>query len=380
MTTAANPSVGLVGWRGMVGSVLMQRMQEENDFANINPVFFSTSNAGGAAPSFAEGAGKLEDAFDIETLAKLPIIVTAQGGDYTKQVHGELRSRGWDGLWIDAASTLRMNDDSIIVLDPINRDVIDAGLSGGVKDFIGGNCTVSCMLMGLGGLFKNNLVEWGTSMTYQAASGGGARHMRELLNQFGTLNNEVSSELDDPASAILEIDRKVLATQRTGVDATQFGVPLAGSLIPWIDADLGNGQSKEEWKAGVETNKILGTGTGTAGKDHIAMDGLCIRIGAMRSHSQALTLKLREDLSVTEIENLLAKDNEWAKVVPNTKEASMADLTPVAASGTLDIPVGRIRKLEMGSEYISAFTVGDQLLWGAAEPLRRMLNIVTGKL
>lgn len=380
MTTAANPSVGLVGWRGMVGSVLMQRMQEENDFANINPVFFSTSNAGGAAPSFAGGAGKLEDAFDIETLAKLPIIVTAQGGDYTKQVHGELRSRGWDGLWIDAASTLRMNDDSIIVLDPINRDVIDAGLSGGVKDFIGGNCTVSCMLMGLGGLFKNNLVEWGTSMTYQAASGGGARHMRELLNQFGTLNNEVSSELEDPASAILAIDHKVLAAQRTGVDATQFGVPLAGSLIPWIDADLGNGQSKEEWKAGVETNKILGTGNGTAGKDHIAMDGLCVRIGAMRSHSQALTLKLREDLSVTEIENLLAKDNEWAKVVPNTKEASMADLTPVAASGTLDIPVGRIRKLEMGPEYISAFTVGDQLLWGAAEPLRRMLNIATGKL
>ncbi|MFE4198313.1 aspartate-semialdehyde dehydrogenase [Paenarthrobacter sp. NPDC056912] len=380
MTTAANPSVGLVGWRGMVGSVLMHRMQEENDFANINPVFFSTSNAGGAAPSFADGAGKLEDAFDIETLAKLPIIVTAQGGDYTKQVHGELRNRGWDGLWIDAASTLRMNDDSIIVLDPINRDVIDAGLSGGVKDFIGGNCTVSCMLMGLGGLFKNNLVEWGTSMTYQAASGGGARHMRELLNQFGTLNNEVSSELDDPASAILEIDHKVLAAQRTGVDATQFGVPLAGSLIPWIDADLGNGQSKEEWKAGVETNKILGTGAGTAGKDHIAMDGLCVRIGAMRSHSQALTLKLREDLSVTEIENLLAKDNEWAKVIPNTKEASMADLTPVAASGTLDIPVGRIRKLEMGPEYISAFTVGDQLLWGAAEPLRRMLNIVTGKL
>ncbi|OFI37423.1 aspartate-semialdehyde dehydrogenase [Arthrobacter sp. SW1] len=380
MTTAANPSVGLVGWRGMVGSVLMHRMQEENDFANINPVFFSTSNAGGAAPSFADGAGKLEDAFDIETLAKLPIVVTAQGGDYTKQVHGELRSRGWDGLWIDAASTLRMNDDSIIVLDPINRDVIDAGLSGGVKDFIGGNCTVSCMLMGLGGLFKNNLVEWGTSMTYQAASGGGARHMRELLNQFGTLNNEVSSELEDPASAILEIDRKVLATQRTGVDATQFGVPLAGSLIPWIDADLGNGQSKEEWKAGVETNKILGTGKGTEGKDHIAMDGLCVRIGAMRSHSQALTLKLREDLSVTEIEELLAKDNEWAKVVPNTKEASMADLTPVAASGTLEIPVGRIRKLEMGPEYISAFTVGDQLLWGAAEPLRRMLKIATGTL
>ncbi|MDR7084396.1 aspartate-semialdehyde dehydrogenase [Arthrobacter ginsengisoli] len=376
MTTAATPSVGLVGWRGMVGSVLMQRMQDEGDFANINPVFFSTSNAGGAAPAFADGAGKLENAFDVDALAKLPIIVTAQGGDYTKQVHGELRGRGWDGLWIDAASTLRMNDDSIIVLDPINRDVIDAGLSGGVKDFIGGNCTVSCMLMGLGGLFKNGLVEWGTSMTYQAASGGGARHMRELLSQFGTLNAQVSTELDDPASAILDIDRKVLAHQRTDIDASQFGVPLAGSLIPWIDADLGNGQSKEEWKAGVETNKILGT----SGDDHIIMDGLCIRIGAMRSHSQALTLKLREDLSVAEIEKLLDEDNEWAKVVPNSKDASMADLTPVAASGTLDIPVGRIRKLEMGPQYISAFTVGDQLLWGAAEPLRRMLNIATGTL
>jgi aspartate-semialdehyde dehydrogenase len=368
----------------MVGSVLMQRMQEEGDFANINPVFFSTSNAGGASPAFAGAAagdaGKLENAFDVDTLAKLPIIVTAQGGDYTKQVHGELRSRGWDGLWIDAASTLRMNDDSIIVLDPINRDVIDAGLGSGVKDFVGGNCTVSCMLMGLGGLFKNNLVEWGTSMTYQAASGGGARHMRELLSQFGTLNAEVSTELADPASAILDIDRKVLAHQRTDIDATQFGVPLAGSLIPWIDADLGNGQSKEEWKAGQETNKILGTGKGTPGREHIIMDGLCIRIGAMRSHSQALTLKLREDLSVTEIENLLAKDNEWVKVVPNTKEASVAELTPVAASGTLDIPVGRIRKLEMGPEYISAFTVGDQLLWGAAEPLRRMLNIAIGTL
>ncbi|UZX04193.1 aspartate-semialdehyde dehydrogenase [Arthrobacter sp. CDRTa11] len=376
MTTAATPSVGLVGWRGMVGSVLMQRMQDEGDFANINPVFFSTSNAGGAAPVFADGAGKLEDAFDVETLAKLPIIVTAQGGDYTKRVHTELRSRGWDGLWIDAASTLRMSDDSIIVLDPINRDVIDKGLVNGTKDFIGGNCTVSCMLMGLGGLFKNNLVEWGTSMTYQAASGGGARHMRELLSQFGTLNAEVSSELDDPASAILDIDRKVLAHQRTGIDASQFGVPLAGSLIPWIDADLGNGQSKEEWKAGVETNKILGTSE----ENHVIMDGLCIRIGAMRSHSQALTLKLREDLSVAEIEKIVAEDNEWAKVIPNSKEASMTGLTPVAASGTLDIPVGRIRKLEMGPEYISAFTVGDQLLWGAAEPLRRMLNIATGTL
>ncbi|NUP75480.1 MAG: aspartate-semialdehyde dehydrogenase [Sinomonas sp.] len=372
-------SVGFVGWRGMVGSVLMERMQDEGDFASINPVFFSTSNAGGAAPAFADGAGALEDAYDVETLAKLPIIVTAQGGDYTKKVHAQLRAAGWDGLWIDAASTLRMNDDSIIVLDPVNRRVIDEGLASGVKDFIGGNCTVSCMLMGLGGLFRNNLVEWGTSMTYQAASGGGARHMRELLTQFGTLHGAVAAELGDPASAILEIDRKVLAAQRGGVDSTQFGVPLAGSLIPWIDADLGNGQSKEEWKAGVETNKILGTRQGGA-IDPVIMDGLCVRIGAMRSHSQALTLKLREDLSVSEIEKLIDADNEWARVVPNEKQASMDALTPVAASGTLDIPVGRIRKLEMGPEYVSAFTVGDQLLWGAAEPLRRMLKIATGTL
>lgn len=376
-------SVGFVGWRGMVGSVLMDRMQDEGDFASIDPVFFSTSNAGGAAPTLAGSAGgdagKLEDAYDVETLAKLPIIVTAQGGDYTKKVHPQLRAAGWDGLWIDAASTLRMNDDSIIVLDPVNRKVIDEGLAAGVKDFIGGNCTVSCMLMGLGGLFRNNLVEWGTSMTYQAASGGGARHMRELLTQFGTLHRAVASELEDPASAILEIDRKVLATQRGGVDATQFGVPLAGSLIPWIDADLGNGQSKEEWKAGVETNKILGTRAGGA-IDPVIMDGLCVRIGAMRSHSQALTLKLREDLSVAEIEKIIDADNEWAHVVPNEKQASMDGLTPVAASGTLDIPVGRIRKLEMGPEYVSAFTVGDQLLWGAAEPLRRMLKITTGTL
>jgi aspartate-semialdehyde dehydrogenase len=372
-------SVGFVGWRGMVGSVLMERMQDEGDFASINPVFFSTSNAGGAAPTFAEGAGALQDAYDIEALKKLPIIVTAQGGDYTKQVHPQLRAAGWDGLWIDAASTLRMNEDSIIVLDPVNRKVIDEGLASGVKDFVGGNCTVSCMLMGLGGLFRNNLVEWGTSMTYQAASGGGARHMRELLTQFGTLNGAVAAELSDPASAILEIDRKVLAAQRGGVDATQFGVPLAGSLIPWIDADLGNGQSKEEWKAGVETNKILGTGAG-APIEPVIMDGLCVRIGAMRSHSQALTLKLREDLSVGEIERIIDADNEWAHVVPNEKQASMDQLTPVAASGTLDIPVGRIRKLEMGPQYISAFTVGDQLLWGAAEPLRRMLKIATGTL
>ncbi|HEY8295716.1 MAG TPA: aspartate-semialdehyde dehydrogenase [Micrococcaceae bacterium] len=370
-------TVGLLGWRGMVGSVLMQRMQEERDFEAIDPVFFSTSNAGGPAPAFAEGAGVLQDAYDLEALAKLAIIVTAQGGDYTSAVHTRLRSAGWDGLWIDAASTLRMNDDSIIVLDPVNRDAIDAGLAGGVRDFIGGNCTVSCMLMGLGGLFRNGLVEWGTSMTYQAASGGGARHMRELLDQFGALHASVTTPLADPASAILDIDRQVLAQQRNPeLDSSQFGVPLAGSLIPWIDADLGNGQSKEEWKNGAETNKILGT----SAADRIAMDGLCIRIGAMRSHSQALTLKLREDLPVAEIESLIAADNEWARVVPNTKDASMQALTPVAASGTLDIPVGRIRKLEMGPQYISAFTVGDQLLWGAAEPLRRMLRIAVGQL
>ncbi|WP_341393344.1 aspartate-semialdehyde dehydrogenase [Arthrobacter sp. G119Y2] len=379
MTFAATsvPTAGFIGWRGMVGSVLMQRMQDEGDFGLINPVFFSTSNAGGAAPSFADGAGKLQDAYDVEALAKLPIIVTAQGGGYTSEVYPKLRDAGWDGLWIDAASTLRMEQDSIIVLDPVNRDVIDAGLARGIKNFVGGNCTVSCMLMGLGGLFRNGLVEWGTSMTYQAASGGGARHMRELLNQFGELNSAVADKLADPASAILDIDRAVLARQKDpGMDSSQFGVPLAGSVIPWIDADLGNGQSKEEWKAGAETNKILGRET----EGRIPFDGLCIRIGAMRSHSQALTLKLTEDLPVAEIERIIAADNEWAKVVPNTKEASMAELTPVAVSGTLDIPVGRIRKLEMGPEYISAFTIGDQLLWGAAEPLRRMLKIATGNL
>lgn len=377
----------------MVGSVLIQRMLDEGDFAHIDPVFFSTSNAGGPAPVFdAPGSGTVEaeektlqDAYDIETLKKLPIIVTAQGGDYTKAVYAKLRDAGWDGIWIDAASTLRMEDSSIITLDPINRDVIDAGMAAGVKEFVGGNCTVSCMLMGLGGLFRQDLVEWGTAMTYQAASGGGAKHMRELLNQFGALNSAVGSELEDPASAILEIDRKVLETQRGGLDASQFGVPLAGSLIPWIDADLGNGVAKEEWKAGVETNKILGRG------DHLApgverkgekvpFDSLCVRIGALRSHSQALTLKLREDIPVSEIEDIIAQGTDWAKVVPNEKEATMEQLTPVAATGTLDIPVGRIRKLEMGPEYISAFTVGDQLLWGAAEPLRRMLLIAVGKL
>jgi len=379
MTFTSGDSVGFVGYRGMVGSVLMKRMVEEGDFKNITPVFFSTSQAGQPAPTFNGELDEniLQDARDLETLAQLPIIVTAQGGDYTQEVHPRLRERGWDGIWIDAASTLRMNDDSVIVLDPINRDVIDRGLDSGIKDFIGGNCTVSCLLMGLGGLFKQGLVEWGTSMTYQAASGGGARHMREVLQGFGDLSGVVSSELADPASAILEIDRKVLELQRSGeLETTQFGVPLAGSLIPWIDADLGNGQSKEEWKADAESNKILGL----EGEDRVILDGLCVRIATMRSHSQALTLKLTEDLSVSEIEKIIDEDNEWSKVVPNEKEASMNDLTPVAASGSLTIPVGRIRKMAMGPQYISAFTVGDQLLWGAAEPVRRMLKIATGTL
>ena len=372
-------SVGFVGWRGMVGSVLMKRMLEENDFSDISPVFFTTSNVGGEAPTF-DGTlepSTLKDAYDLNELRQHKIIVTAQGGDYTKEVHPKLRESGWEGLWIDAASALRMNDDAIIVLDPINRDVIDRGLESGVKDFIGGNCTVSCLLMGLGGLFKQGLVEWTTSMTYQAASGGGARHMREVLGQFRDLGNEVSAELNDPAAAILEIDRKVLAKQRSGeLDTAQFGVPLSGSLIPWIDSDLGNGQSREEWKSDAETNKILGL----EGDDRVVMDGLCVRIAAMRSHSQALTMKLTEDLPVAEIERIIAEDNQWAQVVPNTKDATMQGLTPVAASGSLNIPVGRIRKLAMGPQYISAFTVGDQLLWGAAEPLRRMLKIAVGKL
>ena len=372
-------SVGFVGWRGMVGSVLMKRMLEENDFKDISPVFFTTSNVGGEAPTFDRTLepSMLKDAYDLNELRQHKIIVTAQGGDYTKEVHPKLRESGWEGLWIDAASALRMNDDAIIVLDPINRDVIDRGLESGVKDFIGGNCTVSCLLMGLGGLFKQGLVEWTTSMTYQAASGGGARHMREVLGQFRDLGNEVSAELNDPAAAILEIDRKVLAKQRSGdLDTAQFGVPLSGSLIPWIDSDLGNGQSREEWKSDAETNKILGL----EGDNRVIMDGLCVRIAAMRSHSQALTMKLTEDLPVAEIERIIAEDNQWAQVVPNTKDATMEGLTPVATSGSLNIPVGRIRKLAMGPQYISAFTVGDQLLWGAAEPVRRMLKIAVGKL
>ncbi len=373
--------VGLVGWRGMVGSVLMQRMQEEGDFDHIEPVFFSTSNAGGKAPAMAKNETTLKDANDIEALKKCDVVLTAQGGDYTNDVFPRLRAAGWNGYWIDAASSLRMKDDAIIVLDPVNLGVIKDALSKGVKNFIGGNCTVSCMMMGLGGLFQHDLVEWMTSMTYQAASGGGAQHMRELLTQFGTLNAAVKPLLDHPASAILEIDRQILSTQHglSADETKQFGVPLAGNLIPWIDKDLGNGVSKEEWKAGAETNKILGRGegfVGATGASPIAVDGLCVRIGAMRCHSQALTIKLRKDVSLDEIEGMLAANNQWAKVVPNTREASMKDLTPAAVTGTLTIPVGRLRKMQMGGEYLSAFTVGDQLLWGAAEPLRRMLRIL----
>ncbi|WP_282445594.1 aspartate-semialdehyde dehydrogenase [Massilia antarctica] len=372
--------VGLVGWRGMVGSVLMQRMQDEGDFAHIEPVFFTTSNAGGKAPAMAKNETTLKDATDITELSKCEIIISCQGGDYTSEVFPKLRESGWNGYWIDAASTLRMNDDAVIVLDPVNLDVIKNAMTRGVKNYIGGNCTVSCMLMGLGGLFQHNLVDWMSSMTYQAASGGGAQHMRELLTQFGTINQSVKALLDNPAAAILDIDRTVLATQHgmSADETRQFGVPLAGNLIPWIDKDLGNGQSKEEWKAGAETNKILGLGA-AFGSSEIPVDGLCVRVGAMRCHSQALTIKLKKNVPLDEINDIIAANNQWVKVVPNTREASMRDLSPAAVTGSLTIPVGRLRKMSMGGEYLSAFTVGDQLLWGAAEPLRRMLRIILDK-
>ena len=368
---------GLVGWRGMVGSVLIDRMQAEGDFELIEPVFFSTSNAGGKAPAQAKNETTLKDAFDIEALTKCDIIITAQGGDYTAEVFPKLRAAGWKGHWIDAASTLRMNDDAVIILDPVNLPVIKNAMAKGGNNWIGGNCTVSCMLMGVGALYKAGLVEWMTSMTYQAASGGGAQHMRELLTQFGTLNSEVKALLDDPKSAILEIDRRVLAKQQSlsAHETANFGVPLGGSLIPWIDKDLGDGMSKEEWKAGAETNKILGQGA-SFGTAETPVDGFCVRIGAMRCHSQALTFKLKKDVPLADIEAMIAADNAWVNVVPNTREASIKDLTPVAVTGTLQIPVGRLRKLAMGPEYLGAFTVGDQLLWGAAEPLRRMLRIL----
>jgi aspartate-semialdehyde dehydrogenase len=369
--------VGLVGWRGMVGSVLMDRMESEGDFALIEPVFFSTSNAGGKAPAQAKNETSLKDAFDIAALQKCDIIISAQGGDYTTQVFPKLRAAGWAGHWIDAASTLRMNGDAVIVLDPVNMPVIKNAMTNGGKNWVGGNCTVSCMLMGVGALYKAGLVEWMSTQTYQAASGGGAQHMRELLTQYGTLNSEVRSLLDDPKSAILEIDRKVIAKQRSlsAAETANFGVPLGGSLIPWIDKDMGNGVSKEEWKGMAETNKILGQGEGF-GSPAIAVDGFCVRVGAMRCHSQALTFKLKKDVPTADIEAMIAADNDWVKVVPNTREATVKDLTPVAVTGTMAIPVGRIRKLAMGPDYVGAFTIGDQLLWGAAEPLRRMLRIL----
>jgi aspartate-semialdehyde dehydrogenase len=378
--------VGLVGWRGMVGSVLMDRMAQEKDFDLIEPLFFSTSNAGGKAPAMAKNETTLQDAFSIEQLKRCDIIITAQGGDYTTEVFPKLRAAGWNGHWIDAASTLRMENDAVIILDPVNMPVIKNALAHGGKNWVGGNCTVSCMLMGVGALFKAGLVEWMSTQTYQAASGGGAQHMRELLTQYGTLNAEVKALLDDPKSAILEIDRLVVAKQRTltSVETANFGVPLGGSLIPWIDKDLGIGKtrdeagwgtSKEEWKGMAETNKILGIGEGF-NSAAIPVDGFCVRVGAMRCHSQALTFKLKKQVPVADIEAMIAADNAWVKVVPNNREATIKDLTPVAVTGTMTIPVGRIRTLAMGPEYIGAFTIGDQLLWGAAEPLRRMLRIL----
>jgi len=363
--------IGFVGWRGMVGSVLMQRMEEENDFAGIEPVFFSTSQVGQDAPF---GADKLLDAADINTLKRLDAVVTCQGGDYTKEIHPQLRAAGWQGYWIDAASTLRMDKDAVIILDPVNRDVIDAALKAGQKDFIGGNCTVSLMLMALGGLFRNNLVEWISSMTYQAASGAGAPNMRELLNQMGHLQGSVAAELKNPASAILEIDRKVTAELRgSSLPTDNFGYPLAGSVLPWIDREVEDGQSREEWKGYAETNKILGMTT------PIPIDGICVRIGAMRCHSQALTIRLNKDVPITDIEQMLDSDNDWAELIPNTKDDTLSRLTPAAISGTLMTPVGRVRKMKMGPQYLSAFTCGDQLLWGAAEPLRRMIRVLLEK-
>ncbi len=363
--------VGLVGWRGMVGSVLMQRMREEKDFALIEPVFFTTSKVGGKGPLESEGA-PLKDARNIDDLKAMDIVITCQGGDYTTEVFPKLRAAGWKGHWIDAASTLRMTDDAVIILDPVNQHVIKEALAKGGKNWIGGNCTVSLMLMALGGLFKADLVEWMTSMTYQAASGAGAQNMRELLQQMGEAHRVAKNLLEDPASAILDIDREVAGILRDqNFPTANFGVPLAGSLIPWIDKDLGNGQSREEWKGSAETNKILGLSASP-----IPVDGLCVRIGAMRCHSQALTIKLRKDVPLADIEAMLAAHNPWAKVIPNQREVTMKELTPAAVTGTLTTPVGRLRKLAMGPQYLSAFTVGDQLLWGAAEPLRRMLRIL----
>jgi len=367
--------VGLIGWRGMVGSVLMQRMREERDFDLIEPVFFTTSQVGGIAPNVGREVAPLKDAHNIDELRAMEVIISCQGGDYTSEIFPRLRAAGWQGYWIDAASTLRMEKDCVIILDPVNLDVIKQALVEGKKNFIGGNCTVSLMLMALGGLFKADLVEWVSSMTYQAASGAGAQNMRELLAQMGEAHRVAKNLLDDPASAILDIDREVAGILRDDKFPTaNFGVPLAGSLIPWIDKDLGNGQSKEEWKGKAETNKILGRDA-----KPISVDGLCVRIGAMRCHSQAMTIKLKHDVPLHEINAMLASANDWVKVVPNEREVTMRELTPAAVTGKLTVPVGRLRKMDMGGEYLSAFTVGDQLLWGAAEPLRRMLRILLNK-
>jgi aspartate-semialdehyde dehydrogenase len=365
-------SVGFIGWRGMVGSVLMERMREERDFDAIDPVFFTTSNVGGAGPAIGKPVGPLKDANDVAELKKHDILVSCQGGDYTKSIHPKLRAAGWSGYWIDAASALRMDKNAVIVLDPVNRPVIDRALADGIKDYIGGNCTVSLMLMAIDGLLRADLVEWVSAMTYQAASGAGAQNMRELLQQMGEVHYAAKALLDNPASAILDIDREVAGILRDDDFPTEhFGVPLAGSLLPWIDTDLGNGQSREEWKGHAESNKILGREARP-----VAVDGLCVRVGAMRCHSQGLTIKLKRDVPLEEIEKILAGANSWVKVVPNKREETLGRLTPVAVTGTLDVPIGRLRKLRMGGDYLSAFTVGDQLLWGAAEPLRRMLGIV----
>ncbi len=365
--------VGFVGWRGMVGSVLMERMLSEKDFDLIDePVFFTTSQVGQAGPDIGKPIPTLKDAANIDELKAMDAIISCQGGDYTKQVYKDLRGAGWQGYWIDAASALRMEESSVIILDPVNLNVIQDALSAGVKDFIGGNCTVSLMLMALGGLFRADLVEWASAMTYQAASGAGAKNMRELLSQMGAAHASVKPLLDDPASAILDIDRQVAAAMRSDSFPTDcFGVPLAGSLIPWIDTQLPNGQSREEWKGGVETNKILGRS-----ENPVPIDGLCVRIGAMRCHSQAMTIKLKKDVPMDEIEGMLASANDWVKVISNDRDVTVQELTPTVATGTLSVPVGRLRKMAMGEEYLSAFTVGDQLLWGAAEPLRRMLRIL----
>ena len=366
-------NVGIIGWRGMVGSVLVQRMREERDFEHIDPVFFSTSQAGAAAPEIGKRAPAVKDAKDLAALSANDILISCQGGDYTSDIYPRLRQSGWDGYWIDAASTMRMAPDSVLILDPVNADVVERAVASGIRNYIGPNCTVSLMLMATAGLFRAGLVEWITAMTYQAASGAGAPQMRELITQMGYLHERSADLLSNPASGILEIDRRVVDGMHSPELSTKhtFGQPLAGSLLPWIADDLGTGQSTEEWKATAETNKILGLASGT-----VPVEGLCIRIGAMRCHSQALTIKLRRDVPLDEIESLIQSAHEWVRVVPNTKEASLAQLTPAAVTGTLQVPIGRLRKLAMGGDYLTAFTVGDQLLWGAAEPLRRMLRIL----